>query len=181
MKFEARLNLKFYISSLFLLGLVAFGWYGLYFLNANEILMDDAPMDRETKMFFSAVIFLVISSWTLSLFTVFRQWLSGLAFYMDNEGIGSTATAVNIFTFIFIVPIRKIPYSAIKRISQENGMLILHINKNNVDIIPLLRIFVRTKYHLFYSFTSASNDEITAELKKHIPDIEIEKSIFDLD
>ena len=46
MKFKAKLNLKFYIVSILLLGIVALGWYGVYFLNANEILMEDnTPMD----------------------------------------------------------------------------------------------------------------------------------------
>lgn len=179
MNFKSKLNLKFYISSIVLSGMVALIWYALYFINTNEIMMEDAPMDSGTKMFFSAAFCVVALSWTLSLFTVLRQWLRGYGFYMDNDGICSTATAVNIFALIFIVPIRKIPYSAIKRMSYENGILTLHIDKSNIDVFPLFRIFVNKSYHFFHSFTSTEHDEIKAELLRHLPGMAIENEEVD--
>ena len=84
MKFKAKLNLKFYIVSILLLGIVALGWYGVYFLNANEILMEDnTPMDSQTKMLFIIAIGAVVLSWTFSFFTLIRQVLLGYAFVID--------------------------------------------------------------------------------------------------
>lgn len=100
MKFKAKLNFKFYIVSLILLGMVVLAWYGLFFLNTNEILMEDnTQMDNQTKMLFTIVIGAVVISWTLSLFTMIRQMLIGYAFSMDEDGINSTATAINVFAF----------------------------------------------------------------------------------
>ena len=88
MKFRAKPNLKFYIISMLLLGVVAFGWYGVYFLNANEILMENnSPMDSQTKMLFTMAIGAVVLSWTFSFFTLIRQVLFGCAFVIDENGI----------------------------------------------------------------------------------------------
>lgn len=169
MKFKAKLNLKFYIISILLLGFVVLGWYGLYFLNVNEILTEDnTPMDSQTKMLFTMAIGAIVLSWTFTFFTLIRQVLFGYAFVIDENGIHTTATAINVLAFIFVVPIRTIPFSAIEKISEDNGILILHINKNEIDMIPFLRVFARKRYHLFSGFTVEKQDVIKVELEKYI-------------
>ena len=168
MKFEAKLNFKFYIATFLLLGIVVLGWYSVFFLNSNEILMEDnMPMDNQTKMLFGTMISIVLLSWSFSFLTMLRQILIGHAFSMDAEGIHLTATAINVLAFIFIVPIRKIPYSAIEKVSQENRSLCLHIDKSEIDIIPIFRVFARKKYYLFSGFTVAKQGEIENQLKKY--------------
>lgn len=169
MKFKAKLNLKFYIVSILLLGIVALGWYGVYFLNANEILMEDnTPMDSQTKMLFIIAIGAVVLSWTFSFFTLIRQMLFGYAFMIDENGIHNTATAIMVLAFIFVVPIRTIPFSAIEKVSEDDENLTLHIDKAKIDIIPFLRVFARKRYHLFSGFTVEKRDIVKAELEKHI-------------
>ena len=170
MKFKAKLNLKFYIVSILLLGIVVFGWYGgVYFLNTNEILMEDnTPMDSQTKMLFTIAIAIVVLSWTFSFFTLIKQMLFGYAFMIDENGIHNTATAINVLAFIFVVPIRTIPFSAIEKVSEDDGILTLHINKSEIDMIPFLRVFARKKYHLFSGFTVENRDIVKTELEKYI-------------
>ena len=170
MKFKAKLNLKFYIVSILLLGIVVFGWYGgVYFLNTNEILMEDnTPMDSQTKMLFTIAIAIVVLSWTFSFFTLIKQMLFGYAFMIDENGVHNTATAINVFAFIFVVPIRTIPFSAIEKVSEDDGILTLHINKSEIDMIPFLRVFARKKYHLFSGFTVENRDIVKTELEKYI-------------
>ena len=167
MNFKAKLNTKFYIVSVILLGMVALGIYGLYFLNANEILMDDAPMDATTKTILSALIGVIVLSWALSLLALIRQMVLGYAFCIDDKGIHRTLTAVNVLAFIFIVPIKCIPYEAIERASIEGGILTLHIDKKKVDVLSILRPFVRKEYHLFAGFTSEMQEDIKNELSKY--------------
>ena len=170
MKFKAKLNLRFYIVSILLLGIVVFGWYGgVYFLNTNEILMEDnTPMDSQTKMLFTIAIAIVVLSWTFSFFTLIKQMLFGYAFMIDENGIHNTATAINVLAFIFVVPIRTIPFSAIEKVSEDDGILTLHINKSEIDMIPFLRVFARKKYHLFSGFTVENRDIVKTELEKYI-------------
>lgn len=169
MEFKGRLNLKFYIVSVMLLIITIIGWYGVFFLNTNEILMEDnLPMDSQTKMVFSIAESLIVISWTLSLFTILRQIVKGKAFSIDKEGVHSTSSAVIILAFIFVVPIKKIPYSAIEKITKEEGILTLYLDKSKVEINPLLRVFTRNKYRLFYGFTKETQEIVEKELKKYM-------------
>lgn len=168
MKFKARLNAKFYVVSVLLLGIVILGIYGVYFLNSNEILMDDAPMDAQTKTILSALIGVIVLSWGLSLLAVIKQMVHGLAFCMDDKGIHHTLSAVNFLAFIFVVPIKSIPYDAIESVTDENGTLTLLIDKKKVDTFFMFRPFVRREYHLFTGFTVEKQEEIKNELGKYI-------------
>lgn len=169
MKFEAKLNLKFYIVTALLFGLVILLCYGVYFLNANEILMeDDLPMDSGTKTLFTVLMSAVALSWSVSLLALIRQIVLGFAFYIDEEGIHYTATAIIVLAFILVVPINTIPFDAVKNVLDEDGILTLEVDKSKTDVHPLLRPFARKNYHFFLGFTSRKNEEIKTELNKYL-------------
>ena len=162
---KARLNLKFYIISIVMLCLVVFVWYGIYFLNSNEILMEDnTPMDAGTKSLFTVLMSMIAISWTASLLTLIRQMLLGFAFRIAENGIHDTATAIMILAFIFVVPIRRIPYNAIQQISEENGILTIRIDKSKIQVVPFLKPFVRKEYHFFSGFTKEKVENIKETL-----------------
>lgn len=166
MKFVAKLNLKFYIVMVLLFGITVLGWYGLFFLNANQILMEDnTPMDSQTKILFSVVIGFAVLSWTFSLFAILKQMFVGYAFSIDESGINRTLTAINIFAFIFVVPIKNIPFDAIEKVSKEDGTLTINIDKSKIEVSSIFRIFARKKYHFFAGFTEAKQEEIQKQLK----------------
>ena len=60
--------------------------------------------------------------------------LFGYAFVIDENGIHNTATAINVLAFIFVVPIRTIPFSAIEGFSEDNGVFTLEIDKTKIDL-----------------------------------------------
>lgn len=166
---KAKLSIKFYVVACVLLGLVIFCWYGIYFLNANEILLEDgAPMDSQTKLIFSVIMSVIVSSWSLSLLTVIRQMFLGCAFYIDNNGIHTTATAIMVLAFIFVVPVKLIPYEAIEQISEEDGILSIKINKSKIQTVPILKPFVRKEYHFFSGFTKEKIEKIKAIITPHL-------------
>ena len=168
MEFKAKLNAKFYAACILLFGVVIFGWYGVYFLNANEIMMEDAPMDPGTKLVFTVLLSAIVLSWSVSFLALMRQILLGRAFTLDDEGVHDTATAVNLLAFIFVVPVRKIPYDAIEKIDEENGTLTLHIDKRKVEAFILFRPFIRKSYHLFSGFTAETRETIKSELDRRM-------------
>ena len=166
--FKAKLNFKFYLVALVFLGIVVLGWYGIYFLNANEILMDDVPMKTSTKMLFTILMSIVAVSWTMSLLALIRQIIVGSAFDIDKDGIHTTATGIVIFAFIFIVPIQRIPYDAIQNISVENGILSVTLDKSKIETFLILKPFVRKKYHFFAGFTSEKYSEIKRTIENYL-------------
>lgn len=170
MKFYAKLNSQFYVAALFLLLLVLIGWYGIYFLNANQILMEDnTPMDAGTKLIFSVILGIVVVSWTLSLFTMIRQMVRGYAFSMDSGGIYKTVTFWQVLAFVFVIPVKEIPRDAIESFSdnKDTGAVELAINKSKLDMSPILRPFASKKYRFFAGFTKESPREIKAQFHKY--------------
>ena len=137
---------------------------------------DNLPMDNRIKLLFSIAIGVVVLSWTISLFTLVRQIWMGQAFSMDEEGIHSTATGTIIFALIFIIPVRTIPYSAIENISEESGVLTLHIDKAKIDMIPILRIFAEKRYHLFSGFTAEKQENINLNFINLLNSIRIKEN-----
>ena len=162
---KARLTIKFYIISIVMFCLVAFAWYGIYFLNSNEILMEDnAPMDTGTKSLFTVLMSIVAISWTASLLTLIRQMLLGQAFRIDEDGIHNTVTAIIILAFVFVVPIKRIPYNAIQQLSEENGILTVRMDKAKIQAAPILKLFAQKDYHFFSGFTKEKTENIKATL-----------------
>ena len=116
--FKAKLNFKFYLVALVFLGIVVLGWYGIYFLQTKEILMENGePMEATTKIVFTVLGTLIVLSWTFSFLMVLIQAIRGYGFYMDEDGIHNTATVLVFLSFVFVVPIKEIPYSAIVALS----------------------------------------------------------------
>lgn len=165
MVFKARLNLRYYIVSVIMLLLVVFVWYGIYFLNSNEILMEDnTPMNAEIKSVLTVLMSVVAVSWTISLLILIRQMFLGCAFSIDEDGIRNTATANLILAFIFVVPVKRIPYNAIQQISEEHGILTIRIDKSRIQTLPILKLFIRKDYHFFLGFTKEKTENIKAAL-----------------
>lgn len=166
---KARVSLKFYIVSFVLLALVVFVWYGIYFLNANEILMEDgAPMDSTTKMIFTVLMSLIAFSWSVSLFILIRQMLLKYAFVMDEDGIHNTVTAIVILAFIVIVPVKLIPYDAVLYTKEEDGILTSKLDKAKCVTSPVFKPFMRSEYHFFSGFTSEKQENIKNTLDKYV-------------
>ena len=133
-------------------------------LTCFEEMEDNTPMDAGTKSLFTVLMSMVAISWTASLLTLIRQMLLGYAFRIDENGIHDTATAIMILAFIFVVPIRRIPYNAIQQISEENGILTIRIDKSKIQVVPFLKPFVRKEYHFFSGFTKEKVENIKETL-----------------
>ena len=162
---KTKLSAKFYFLAVLLLGIVILGWYGVYFLNANEILMeDDSPMDLNTKKWLTVAMCLIVSSWTLSLLTVIRQIFLGYAFYMDESGICSTSSIMVLLAFVFVVPVKRIPYDAIEWVGEENGLFLIKINKSKIEVFPIFRPLVRKEYYFFSGLTKEKTEIIRETL-----------------
>ena len=162
--FKAKLSFKFYIIALILLAMVLFAWEAIYFLNTNEIMMEDEPMDPQTKSVATIFISAIISTWTLSLFTVIRQIVLGYAFYMDENGIHNTATGLILFSLILVMPIKCISYDAILDIVENKNDLCIKIDKSKVQTFPIFKPFIRGEYHFFSALKTVKTKEVKAAL-----------------
>ncbi len=165
--FSSKLNTKFYIISILLCVFTALCWCMVYSFFSSEILIENKTPSNEEKCFF-ILLCIVLISWTISSFSLLRQIISGYAFCMDENGIHSTSTAIIIFSLVFVIPVRTIPYSSIERIEEEKGALTLILKKSEIDVFPPFRLFMPKRYHLFYGFTMEKHEIIKKELNRFI-------------
>lgn len=168
MKIVAKLNTKFYITTLLLGALTLFTWYGIYFLNTNEILMEDnTPMTAGYKLFFTIVTSLIAFSWTVSLINMIRQIILGYAYTADRNGIYNTLSASIILAFIFVVPVKEIPRRAILKITEtEDYSTVTEIDKSNIIISRIFKLFASRQYHFCRGYTKQSPCETAKLFKK---------------
>ncbi len=167
MKIKSALNVKFYVVTVLMLCMVALVWYGVYFINANEVMTDEGSMDGDVKALLTVILSVVATSWTLSLLTLVRQIILGYGFIMDEKGIHNTATAIMILSFVFVVPVKSIPYGAILSFSDADGVPTARLDKSRLSASPLLRPFVRMEYHFFASFTKDCSSEVKEAMKQY--------------
>lgn len=160
--FQAKLSFKFYIIAILLFAIVLFGWYGTYSIATSEVVIG---MNSKTKSFLILLFCLIIGTWTLSLFTVIRQGIMGYAYYMDKNGIHSTATGIIVFSLIFVIPVGCIPYDAILEVIEQEKDLYIKIDKSKINVSPILKPFVRSEYHFFSAMTTVKLNETKAALK----------------
>ena len=159
--FKAKLNFKFYIIALVLLGVVLLGWYGIYFLQTHEILMENGePLEATTRAVFMVLGVLIVLSWTFSFFTVFIQAFRGYGFYMDEDGIHNTATVLVFLAFVFVVPIKEIPYSSIIKTLEVRGIPTLVLDKSKLRMSSFLNMFAQQEYHFFHTFIKAKREDV---------------------
>ena len=164
---KAKLSVKFYFVSALLLAMIVFCCYGIYFLNTTLILDENnVPIGKGTRLILTFLMCVVLLSWIISLITMIRQIFLQSAFTMDENGIHNTASAIMILAFIFVIPIKQIPYDAIQTVSEKNGILTVKMVKSKIKTVPFLKFFVRSEYHFFSGFTQEKSDNIKEFLNK---------------
>ena len=166
---KAKLSFSFYFVALLLIGITVFAWYGALFMN-TEVITDEngQPLDDATSTAFTAIICAVAFTWTVSSLTVIRQMLFGYAFLIDENGIRNTASGLILFAFIFIIPIKLIPYSAITDMYVKESSLVITIDKTKIQAIPPLKIFIRKEYHFFSGFTKVDANRLCTMIKGYM-------------
>lgn len=168
MIYEAKNKFTVWIFFAFLLAITAIGWYGLWFINTETIHMEDGSvMGNDFKLIASAVMGAAVLSWTFSLVTVIRQIFSGCAFTISEEGVCNTYCAVSFLAFIFVIPIKRIPYSAIKELREEGSALVATLDKKQIEVFPAVRFLVPREYNFMYGQTKSKVPEIRSELSKY--------------
>lgn len=165
---EVKLNKKYYIVTVLMAALVIFVWYGIYFLNTNQVMIEDDPMTDNEKITFTTMFTVVALTWTMSFIIMVRQVFLGYAFSMDTDGIHNTLNGIILFAFIFVIPVRRIPFSAITDISKRDGHLVVSVDKSQVAVLPIFRPFIRREYHFCQGFCQADMTAVETFLNNRI-------------
>ncbi len=143
--FEKRLSKSIYFSVVFLIGLVAFVGFTVYkqYSESGSVFgLEDASVFE--YWFIIAAVGLICLVCLSSVFVLLRQItkFNNTAFTVDREGIHDTFISVTIFAFIIILPVKLIPWNAVKELKNDDGDLTLEINRKEVVASPVAKIIL---------------------------------------
>lgn len=143
--FEKRLNKSIYFSVVFLIGLPTFVIFTLLKntpSSGNIFGFEDiSTFEYWFIISFIGLICLVCIS---SVLVLLRQIVkfNNIAFTVDREGIHDTFVSIILFSFIIILPVKLIPWNAVKEIKKDDEKLRLEINRKEVVTSPVAKIIL---------------------------------------
>lgn len=87
---------------------------------------------------------IVLSTWLSSLVNLIRLYIKnkGCGMFITDKGIESTFVFGMAFAFIIALPVRLIPWEAIKECDNEKGFLHIRVNKNEIQASFLAKIII---------------------------------------
>ncbi len=143
--FEKRLSKSIYFSVIFLIGLVAFVGFTLYKqYSESGTIFGFEDISGIEYWFIISLIGLICLVCLSSVFVLLRQIIkfNNIAFTVDREGIHDTFVSIILFSFIIILPVKLIPWNAVKEIKKDDDKLSLEINRKEVVASPVAKIIL---------------------------------------
>lgn len=159
---EHKLNTRFLICLIVLAVVVALAIRVVYMGLTGQIHDETGEaMDKSTDVILSTLIALVTSTYLYSLITMLRQYIFcfGNAFELTERGIEHTMVYMNLFALIFVIPVKCIPWEAVKYVSLDNKGYKASVDTKMVKANFLVRFALRLGYGFCYKFTKQNITE----------------------
>ena len=122
-----KLNSKFYLFIVF------FAVVGAVLIHMGfSLLLDDAGGQG---VVLPALFALVGASYLIVAMTLILQlvFYKGSGLKMDEEGIHETFVLANIFAFFFAMPVKFIPWDAVRAFDEEKGCMVAYLDTSKVE------------------------------------------------
>lgn len=164
--FTKKWNAKIYLATAFLGGVLALIGYSVYLTVTGQV--SDENGDRLApvwKIIFCVVIAIVGSSYLITFLMLIKQLLRhrSTAFTLDSNGIHNTLCIIMLFAFALVVPVKCIPWNAVKRLDTEDEVVSVHLNTAQVQTSWLGKLILAVRgYSFCYTFTTepVSEEEV---------------------
>ncbi len=192
-----KLNKKILLFFFLLLFSASLGWFYVFKMITGDIGIGDEGeiMSLFEKSLFISALAIVLLSWTFSLITIIRIMIRRYAFKADINGLHNIATLRVFFALIFVVPVKFVPYSAIKNKAEVHfssawervtgiktkgkKRTALILNKKSIKMPRFMRFFVKNSFLLFDGYTIEKQGEIIEKLNSYPSFYNIEWTLLD--
>lgn len=160
-----KLNGRYLVCCLFLLSVLILAGRVIYMLVQGQVSDHGKEMSSFITVIIIAVIALPVSTYVYSFIIMLKQYIKhkGNAYTLTQNGIENTLTFINLFAFIFVLPVKKIPWEAIKVIDNSEGFYQIRVSIKMIEASLLAKgiMFIRG-YNFCYKFSSPyiTNEEI---------------------
>ncbi len=143
--FEKKLSKSIYFTVVFLIGLPIFvAFMLLRNTPSSGNIFGFEDISEFEYWFIISLITLICLVCVSSVLVLLRQIIkfNNIAFTVDREGIHDTFVSIILFSFIIILPIKLIPWSAVKEIKKDDDKLKMEINREEVVASPVAKLIL---------------------------------------
>lgn len=162
---EHKMNWRcFFIFSL-LLGVLLLGGKVVFMIINNQVTYEDGEIELSMRIILLILLFIVLSSYLFSFLVLLRQYIKfkGRAFTLTEHGIENALTFIYVLAFVFVFPVKLIPWKSVKSIEKDEKGYTAYINTKGVRAGVIARLLLKINgFHFFDKLASPriSRDDI---------------------
>ncbi len=152
-----KLNIRYLICFLLLAAVLALLGKVAFMLLTEQVSFGDEAADPTLSRLFGALLALPAFSYFYSFYIMLVQYIKhkGNAFALTENGIEDTVTFLMFLSLIFVLPVGRIPWEAVKSIDYSNGHYTAKIDATAVEAGKLAKLILRIRgYGFCYKFIS---------------------------
>ena len=169
---------RYYFFAILFTAVTLLGARALYMLFAGQVSFGDDLTAGENKflcIFAAVILFFPLLSYLRSAWYLWLQLIrfKGAVITLTDRGIENTLVFTWLFAFVFIRPVKLIPWEAVKYYAPEDGHPYVRLRAKEVKAGWLARLILRLKGYIF--LVSFVKPRVLSE------DVEIYRDIFRLD
>ncbi len=160
---ERKFNWKVYTFIVFFSFVLFMAGKAVYMLLGGQVTDESGKtLNGALAIIPSILIIIVCSTYLLTVLSLLKNVLKykGKAFTIDEKGIHNTLTFINFFAFIFVLPIKFIPWSAVSYVDMSGGPMYIRVKVKECKMSLLAKLVVSIKGYAFcYSFKKGNLKE----------------------
>ena len=148
---EHKLGWRFWFFYVFLLLTLLLGLRAISMLLTGQVSLEDEPMPPAFAWIMSIMLSIPLSTYLYSIITMTRQLIrhQGTALTITNEGIENTLTFVYLFAFVFVFPIKLIPWGSVKYWDDEESHPYVRVKVGQVKTPLLAKLILWIRGYMF--------------------------------
>ncbi len=167
-----KLNWRFWFFSL-LLSIISI----VFIINLPEVLadirIDNPKTDGNGENIVLVILMLIIPIYLITSLTMFFQYFrfNGCGLKITNKGIENTYVFTIILAFVIFVPIKLIPWEAVKTYKNENDLPVIEVDPKKIKANFIAKWIISImNYNFCYPFVKPKiSKEIVEEYIKTTP------------
>ena len=154
MEVQHKAGWRYYFFLVFFGAASILGLRVIWMLLNGQVMDGDQPMSRGVAVILSIVIGIAFSTYIETTLILLWQLLryNGCGLEITEKGVEHTLVWVNILCIVLVLPVRCIPWEAVKYADLENGPYIrVHVKQVDAGLLAKAILWV-LGYHFCYSF-----------------------------
>lgn len=173
--FTKKWNAKFYFAAAFLGGILALIGYAASLIGTGRVADENGEaLAPVWNTVFYIVITIIGTTYFITFLALILQFIrfKSAAFTLDSDGIHNTLCIVMLFAFVLVVPVKFIPWSAVKSLDTDDEVVSVRLNTAQVQASRLGKLILAVRgYSFCYTFTKeALSAEETQQIAAYCKD-----------